>query len=104
MFQGPELRSRPDCFTGLVKTYLDSWFITSGLIGGEDSLAGSDDPVSNIAELLLLLRSEEGVCVRHPDSARQTEKSVSAAALQSVCLAQRGCEEESNARHSQHAQ
>lgn len=43
-------------------------FFTGGLVCGEDSLAGSDDPLSNIAELLLLLRSEERVCVRHPDS------------------------------------
>lgn len=49
-------------------------YSTSGLIGGEDSLAGSDNPLSNITELLLLLRSEEGVCVRHPDSGWQMEK------------------------------
>lgn len=49
-------------------------FITSGLIGSKDSLAGSDDPLSNITELLLLLRSEEGVCVRHPDSGGTMEK------------------------------
>lgn len=40
---------------------------TGGLISSKDSLAGGDDPLSNVTELLLLLRSEEGVWVRHPD-------------------------------------
>lgn len=46
---------------------------TSGLISGEDSLAGSHNLVSDIAELLLLLRSEERVSVRHLDSVEKEE-------------------------------
>lgn len=55
------------------KMYMQECF-TSGLVSGEDSLALSDDLLSNIAELLLLLRSEEGVCVRHPDSLLEGER------------------------------
>lgn len=47
---------------------------TGGFVGGEDSLAGSDDPLSNVTELLLLFRSEEGVRVRHPDSGEENNQ------------------------------
>ena len=46
---------------------------TGGLVCGEDSLSGSDDPKSDVAELLLLLRAEEWVGVRHLDSAEEEE-------------------------------
>ena len=48
-------------------------FFTGGFICSKDSLAGSDDLMSDVTELLLLLRSEEGVCVRHPDSSEGQE-------------------------------
>lgn len=47
---------------------------TSGLVSSKDSLAGSDNLLSYITELLLLLRSEERVCVRHPDSGEEKEE------------------------------
>lgn len=65
-----------DCqriFLTLKTEYIFFKFSTGGFICGEDSLARSDDPMSNITELLLLLRSEEGVRVRHPDSIWETK-------------------------------
>lgn len=56
-----------DCFS-VVKSEFVFTPLTGGLISSEDALAGSNNLVSNVTELLLLLRSEEGVCVRHPDS------------------------------------
>ena len=46
---------------------------TSGLICSEYSLSGSDDPLGDIAELLLLLGAKEGVGVRHLDSAEEED-------------------------------
>lgn len=46
---------------------------TSGLVCSEDSLSGSDDPQGDVAELLLLLGTEEGEGVRHLDSAEEEE-------------------------------
>lgn len=40
---------------------------TGRLVSGEDSLALGDDLESDVTELLLLIRSEEGECVRHLD-------------------------------------
>jgi len=46
---------------------------TSGLVCGEDSLSRSDDPVRDVAELFLLLGTEERVGVRHLESVEEEE-------------------------------
>lgn len=58
---------------------------TGGFVCSKDSLASGDDLLSNVTELLLLLGSEEGICVRHPDSVAKRTRQKTGETLGNIC-------------------